>query len=97
LRLIGLQIKRLKLIRNALMCLMLCVLCMVICSLAIGLLLLREEASWLALGLFIIGLLNLSAGAGSALRELSCALDWLQIEEQGAAPAPAGSQTLRAA
>ena len=84
-------------IRNALRSLILCIVCMGLCSLAIGLSLLREEASWLALGLFILGMLNLSAGAGFALRELGCCLAWLQIEEQISVPAPDCSQTLRAA
>jgi len=96
-RLIDVQIKRLRMIRNALTSLILCIFCMVLCSLAIGLSLLCEEASWLALGLFILGLLNLSAGAGFALRELACSLDWLQIEEQHSTPQSDCSQQLRAA
>jgi hypothetical protein len=96
-RLIDLQIKRLRLIRSALTCLILCIICMVLCSLAIGLSLLHEEASWLALGLFLLGLLKLSAGAGFAIRELICSLDWLQIEEEHSSPESDYSQKLRAA
>lgn len=65
---------RARLLRAALVCLLLTVLSMLLCSLAIGASLVWDEAAFVALGVFLVGVVVESAGIVLALLELRVAL-----------------------
>jgi hypothetical protein len=73
-------IRRAKLLRRSLMCLLASVICMLACSLTLGLsLLIRVEI--IALVIFIVGVIVMAAGIVLAMLELRRALDPLMLEQ----------------
>ncbi len=71
---------RAKIVRNGLACLVGCVLCMLGSSLAIGLSLMVESVQPVVVGLFILGVLNMSAAMVFALLELRASLTQVEYE-----------------
>lgn len=69
-------------IRMAIACLLTSVLFMLGCSLALGLAILSNELIWIALALFIAGLLVMMTGIVMALLELRIALETLLYEHE---------------
>lgn len=92
---------RARLLRNALISLILGALCMLACSLAIGISILAFPAQFAAIGLFLVGVASMFVGMLLALIELTRSLDPVTIERDSmpaytsaagrnpAAPAPA--------
>jgi hypothetical protein len=69
-------------LRDSLICLLVTVLLMIGCSLGLGLAILRTEFEWLALGLFVAGMLVMVAGIVLAIQELIGALVPLMFEHE---------------
>lgn len=73
-------LRRARLVRDALMCLLAAILCMLLCSLALGLSLLRAWFAGVALSLFALGILITAAGVVLCLAEVRHALDQAELE-----------------
>jgi hypothetical protein len=71
---------RARLIRDALVCLLLAVVAMLACSLALGLGSLSEVLEWVALTCFVVGTVVMMGGVVRAIQELWLALDPLRFE-----------------
>lgn len=77
----GAQIlRRARLIRNALFCLIVTVMCMILCSLLLGLTGLNKAFAVSALAAFVVGMLSMLAGMILATVELGRALDPVAVE-----------------
>lgn len=74
-------VRKLRLLRSALVCLMLCIVCMVLCSLTIGASMIVASAERVALWLFLAGLVHMLAGVGFAVRELLYCLQGLAVPQ----------------
>jgi hypothetical protein len=73
---------RAKLLRDALVYLMISVLSMLACSLALGLSSLGAAFAWAALTFFVLGALAMMLGVVKAIRELRITLDPLALEHE---------------
>lgn len=73
-------LSRARLIRNALVMMLTCVLCMLACSLALGASLLSRVFEWVALALFAAGVGAAMTGVLLAIVELTHALDPVTME-----------------
>lgn len=79
--------ERARLLRAALVCLLVTVLSMLLCSLAIGLSLVWGEAAYVALAVFLAGVLVEAAGIVLAILELRIALVAAALEADSIEPA----------
>lgn len=73
---------RVRLVRDALICLLLSVLFMLACSLALGLASLHDALNWAALGCFVLGAAAMGGGVVRAVQELRVTLDPLVFEHE---------------
>jgi hypothetical protein len=73
---------KLRLLRRALICLLLCIVCMVLCSLAISASMIVPSAERLALIFFLAGMANMLLGVTFALRDLLHSLQGLSLPQQ---------------
>jgi len=73
-------IQRARLIRKALQSLLLAIVCLALCSLALGLSVITRALLYLAVPLFVLGLLTLVAGVMFALAEVRHSLDPIELE-----------------
>ncbi|MGE3799241.1 MAG: DUF2721 domain-containing protein [Thermomicrobiales bacterium] len=78
----GHVLRRARLVRGALVCLIACVLSMTLCSLTAGIASMWPAAAYLGLGLFVLGQVFLTVGLCLALRELWLALLPVEIESR---------------
>jgi hypothetical protein len=74
--------RRAKLIRLALICLLLTVGCLAVCSLALGLSTVLPPLLYAAVGFFVAGMLTLIAGVCFALAEVGRALEPVDLESR---------------
>jgi hypothetical protein len=74
--------RRAKLIQQTLLCLLMTIACLAICSLVVGLSTIWAPAMYIAVPLFAIGLLLLFVGVVIAAVELKQALDPVELESQ---------------
>lgn len=72
--------RRARLVRDCLLCLLTTVLCMLACSLALGAAAWIPRLDWLAVALFYLGVVVMMAGVAMAIFELRLALDPLALE-----------------
>ncbi len=75
-------IRRARLIRRALTCLLLTVGCLAVCSLALGLSTIAPPLAYVAVGCFIAGMVLLVAAVGFALAEVARALEPVDLESR---------------
>lgn len=75
-------LQRARTIRNGLICLVGCILCMLASSLAIGLSLTIESVQPVVVGLFILGVLSMTAAMVFALAELRASLKEVEYEHE---------------
>jgi hypothetical protein len=74
--------RRARLIRSTLILLLLTIICLALCSLTLGLSILRPELIYVAVGLFITGLILLIIGVSFAVIEMRTALDPIELESR---------------
>ena len=74
--------RRAKLIQQTLLCLLMTIACLALCSLVVGLSTVWAPAMYIAVPLFVIGLLLLFVGVVIAAVELKQALDPVELESQ---------------
>ncbi len=74
--------RRAHLIQRSLLCMLLTIACLAVCSLAVGLSVVWPYAMYLAVPLFVIGLLLLFSGVIFAAVELRQALDPVELESR---------------
>jgi hypothetical protein len=75
-------LRRARLIRRALICLLLTVACLAVCSLALGLSTMWWPLAYVAVGCFIAGMTSLVAAVGFALAEVARALEPVDLESR---------------
>ena len=75
-------LRRAKLIRRALICLLLTVACLAVCSLALGLSTIIPPLAYVAVGCFVAGIVALVVGVGFALAEVARALEPVDLESR---------------
>ncbi len=73
---------RVRLIRDALVCLLVTVLLMLGCSLDLGVAPFLPSLAWAAPGLFVGGVVVMIVGVFRAIQELACALETLTFEHE---------------
>ena len=74
--------RRARLIRRCLQCLLMTIICLSLCSIAVGFSVAWPAALYVAVPLFILGLLLLIAGVAYAMIELRLALDPIELESR---------------
>ncbi|MFO0684454.1 MAG: DUF2721 domain-containing protein [Sandaracinus sp.] len=77
---------RARLVRAALVCLLATILSMLLCSLAIGLSLVWDDAAYVALAVFLLGVLVEATGVVLAILELRIALVAAELEDASIEP-----------
>ncbi|MFA7238359.1 MAG: DUF2721 domain-containing protein [Phycisphaeraceae bacterium] len=77
-------LRRARLVRAALQCLLLTIICMLLCGVSLGLTLVHDQVfSFIALGSFTAGVVTTITAMILALRELAHALDPIVLEQAG--------------
>jgi hypothetical protein len=75
-------LRRARLIRRALICLLLTVACLAVCSLALGLSTIIPQLVYVAVGCFVVGMVFLVSAVGFALAEVARALEPVDLESR---------------